>query len=75
MAVMAMRRRGGYSDLECSEVSQMILDTTLLMTGEPSKATPHSLRIFDADLSNLGRIAFGPNKALTMGSTCRHKIF
>lgn len=59
MAVMAMRRRGGYSDLECSEVSQMILDTTLLMTGEPQQSNaPLSPYLLDADLSNLGRDCF-----------------
>lgn len=59
MADTAMRSRGGYSELECSQVSQMILDTTLLMTGEPQQSNaPLSPYLLDADLSNLGRDCF-----------------
>lgn len=59
MAVTAMRSHGGYSELECSQVSQMILDTTLLMTGEPQQSNaPLSPYLLDADLSNLGRDCF-----------------
>ena len=59
MAQTAMRVIGNYSEAEVDLVSQMILDTKLIMQGcaqiSNTRLSPYLL---DADLSNLGRTIF-----------------